>query len=70
MLNKHKPEIYLRPCPFCGSHDIDPTGVMRGEDYVCGPACDDCGATTEFIGDPATDAANWNRRELYDSKVS
>lgn len=63
-MNKHNPAIPLLPCPFCGSEDIDPEGVMKGESYVTGPACDECGATTEFEGDPQKDAGRWNKRKL------
>jgi hypothetical protein len=47
-------EPTLKPCPFCGSSNIDPAGWMDG-DGNAGPACDDCGASAESV-----DA--WNRR--------
>jgi hypothetical protein len=47
-------EPTLKPCPFCGSSNIDPAGWMDG-DGNAGPACDDCGASAGSV-----DA--WNRR--------
>ena len=44
----------LKPCPFCGSANIDPEGWSRN-DGVSGPACDDCGASAESV-------AQWNKR--------
>lgn len=45
----------LLPCPFCGSADIDPEGVLAskdgGKNYTY-PACNDCSASCE----------NWNTR--------
>lgn len=45
----------LKPCPFCGSTDIDPEGVLAskdgGENYSY-PACNDCSASCE----------DWNTR--------
>jgi len=73
-LNKHNPDDYLKPCPFCGSHDIDPAGVAwldeDGDGMHYGPACDDCGATTKHSGIADVDAGFWNRREPYTSKIT
>jgi len=55
----------LKPCPFCGSKELDygfMTGTMRGFDYVC---CEDCGAEIRVRhtkdGVIAAETA-WNRR--------
>lgn len=37
----------LKPCPFCGSHSIDPEGWVSTERK--GPACDDCGASADTV---------------------
>lgn len=39
-------EQELRPCPFCGSSDIDGRGWLSG-DGGAGPQCMNCGATAE-----------------------
>ena len=55
----------LKPCPFCGSTDIDYgvyTGTMRGFDYV---QCQECGAEIhaaegkEYLKEVIE---RWNRR--------
>ena len=49
----------LKPCPFCGSRKVNPTGwIGQAGDgkATSGPACDDCGAT-------APDADAWNLRD-------
>jgi len=44
----------LKPCPFCGSTEIDADGwVSNGG--ATGPECCDCGATAMSVHD-------WNRR--------
>lgn len=49
----------LKPCPFCGSNDIDPNGcasqLSEFGPLVTRPACDNCGATTD---------ASWNTRAV------
>lgn len=57
--------IKLKPCPFCGSTDLDfgtYTGTVEGMDYVC---CMDCGAeiTMHRNGKICLDVLNrWNAR--------
>src|SRR5690554_95679 len=46
----------LKPCPFCGSSDIDRHGWYDGQGLQ-GPECMGCGAT-------ARGADAWNRRTL------
>jgi hypothetical protein len=55
-------EVELKPCPFCGSANVDPEGWASL--VSSGPACDDCGA-----GSPHTirstleeNTAAWNDR--------
>ena len=50
-------DIILKPCPFCGSDDVDPTFWLAEKDGVesSGPGCMNCGATAESIG-------GWNMR--------
>jgi len=74
-LNKYEPDVYLRPCPFCGSHNIDPEGVATktsadDDTIISGPACDDCSASTSVHPSKIVSFGNWNRRELSDSKIS
>lgn len=47
----------LKPCPFCGSSNVDPEGwaALGTRSTRHGPACDDCGASAESV-------AAWNRR--------
>ena len=54
----------LKPCPFCGSDDIDygiMSGTMKGFDYI---QCQNCGAEVRSINNgkyiEAIEA--WNRR--------
>lgn len=51
----------LKPCPFCGSRNIDPKGWVRN-DGVSGPACDDCVASAESV-------EAWNRRAPAPAEV-
>lgn len=58
---KEARSVELKPCPFCGSSNIDPHGWASTEST--GPACDDCAA----IAGRATaswehNVAAWNRR--------
>jgi Lar family restriction alleviation protein len=61
----------LKPCPFCGSKNIDAegwAGKRNGEDdgeLVYGPACDDCGAAAGEVGKTTEEnIAAWNTRSL------
>ena len=55
----------LKPCPFCGSNDIDygiRCGTMRGVDYV---QCENCGAEINAVHNADGFIAAeelWNRR--------
>jgi len=44
----------LLNCPFCGTDDVDPTGVLNG-DETRSPECMGCGATAPTV-------ATWNCR--------
>lgn len=44
----------LKPCPFCGTSDVDIHGWYDGEGCV-GPECIGCGATARNVDD-------WNQR--------
>lgn len=44
----------IKPCPFCGSEDVDPIGWLDGSGRR-GPECSDCGAT-------ARSKEGWNKR--------
>ena len=39
--------VDLLPCPFCGSHDIDPAGWASAK--RSGPACMDCSGSADTI---------------------
>ncbi len=60
----------LKPCPFCGSTDIDYgicTGTMRGFGYV---QCENCGAEIREVKKcktADTAIAAWNRRLMDDA---
>jgi hypothetical protein len=47
-------KIELLNCPFCGTDDVDPTGVLNG-DGTRSPECMGCGATAPTV-------ATWNCR--------
>lgn len=49
------PQEAVLPCPFCGSHAVDPAGWLDG-DGRRGPECESCGAT-------ASSLAEWNMRQ-------
>lgn len=51
----------LKPCPFCGSQNVDAAGWMSED--TTGPACDDCGASSGLVSASASDnIAAWNTR--------
>lgn len=54
----------LLPCPFCGSTEIDPEGWMSvsqdGKDKKTGPACDECGGSTDTV-------ERWNSRPITET---
>lgn len=53
--------VELKPCPFCGSREIDPTGWASLD--ASGPACDDCGASAgQISSDLADNIKAWNTR--------
>lgn len=59
----------LKPCPFCGSPNIDPKGW--GSTQTSGPACDDCGASagSSFKSEEENVEA-WNRRHQEQEETS
>ena len=53
--------VTLKPCPFCGSINIEPKGWKSFT--ASGPACDDCGASAGSVSDNHADnVAAWNTR--------
>lgn len=48
----------LKPCPFCGSDDVEALD-MEGKHYV---ACYDCALEGPFHDSRAEAVAAWNRR--------
>lgn len=55
-------QLNLKPCPFCGSENIDPKGWMTSGG-VAGPACDDCGASAGCATQTTEENVQaWNRR--------
>lgn len=52
-------EAVLKPCPFCGSPNVDPEGwaALDAQNVqTSGPACDDCGASAQSV-------ERWNARQ-------
>lgn len=45
----------LKPCPFCGSKNVDPAGWASTD--RSGPACDDCNGSADTV-------ELWNARPL------
>lgn len=59
---KNLMEYELKPCPFCGSDEVD-LGVGEkydGEDYYI--TCYECGMTTDTYAKPEFIVERWNRR--------
>lgn len=52
-------DIALKPCPFCGSKNIDPEGWASTE--RSGPACDDCAGSADTV-------ELWNSRPVEAGK--
>lgn len=51
----------LKPCPFCGSENIEAAGWLS--EASSGPACDDCGGSAGSVSaTPEQNIARWNRR--------
>ena len=61
----------LKPCPFCGSHDVQLVaeyGDVLGRQYAWGVRCDKCNADFFIDLDSSDDGREetidaWNRRE-------
>lgn len=53
----------LKPCPFCGSDDIDESFSLQNNGYM-GTGCMTCGASTECKEDKQEAAKTWNTRVL------
>lgn len=47
----------LKPCPFCGSKNIDAQGWASTDS--AGPACDDCGASSGTVGNTLQENIDW-----------
>lgn len=61
--------VTMKPCPFCGSGNIDPTGWQSID--AKGPACDDCGASAGQISLSHDDnIAAWNHRTASEQPAS
>lgn len=62
MPNQTTEQIYLKPCPFCGSYC-----VALESDPLIGHhiRCSSCGAETRFIATREESAAAWNRRTRF-----
>ena len=58
----NREEIALKPCPFCGGKNIDPSFWARN-DGKSGPGCDDCGATADSV-------EAWNTRAVLPSSLA
>ena len=59
-------EIKLKPCPFCGSHNLN--CVVK--EYCCYVQCNDCGANGGkriMDGEKAVEA--WNKRVVEDGET-
>ncbi len=55
----------LKPCPFCGSPDVDAEGWWKwwNGEWITGPACNACGGAAGSISQsPADNRAAWNTR--------
>jgi hypothetical protein len=52
----------LKPCPFCGSNDIDPEGWASID--RSGPACSDCSASANSLSEWKPSRRSWRRRPL------
>jgi hypothetical protein len=54
----------MKPCPFCGSTNIDPEGWCT-RDGVTGPACNNCSSSAGSYSKTSQDnAALWDTRPL------
>lgn len=63
------PRTELKPCPFCGSNDIEPMTVYDGPPDFIVSVCKGCGARgpeapdgKTYIHEPDDAVAAWNRR--------
>lgn len=58
-------EIKLKPCPFCGSEEIEIIGVGRDWEYTV--KCNSCNAGTDYFINKKEAKEAWNRR-AYEEK--
>jgi len=58
-IREREPE--LKPCPFCGSHDVHVEDVQTAKDLMC-VKCQTCWAKSAFLGTRAKVIAKWNTR--------
>jgi len=54
--------IKLKPCPFCGSSDIE---YCQTNDRANWFECEDCGAQQSSQDTERLAALSWNERQLY-----
>lgn len=54
----------LKPCPFCGKHDV---GIVRDADLYFA-VCYDCGARIDYYDSEEEAAAAWNHRAKPENK--
>ncbi len=67
--------MYISPCPFCNSKEVEPWVVENGGDCpkkgfkdIWAVGCDDCNAEGPWIDSKEGAITAWNTRILNDSK--
>lgn len=62
---EHKKEIKLKPCPFCGSHNVSII-EPHGDDMYTRITCDDCDVMLKFMSEHSSvkAAGKWNTRNV------
>lgn len=66
----------LKPCPFCGSTDVEPMIVFDGPPDFIVSVCKGCGARgpeapdgKTYIHEPEAAVAAWNSRAANDKQM-